>query len=137
MFVACNLPAGFMHEHDGVTFRLNGAHVGIDDPENLPKNGALNNSRDCEFGYGITELKDADEKAFMNWIDSEPGPLKGPDGKELQNPFAPIATGSIQWNASRAELVKSISKTEGMAIGGLTEKDLPDGVTRADDPKKK
>lgn len=134
MFVACSIPAGFQHiDAAGMpVFQLKGTHDGLD-PANLPANGAVNNSANVEYGYGITELTGDQEAAFMGWLDSKPGPLKKEDGSDAAVQFAPIATGAIQWNKSRSELVKSVSKGQGMAMAGLTQKDMPAGVSATAD----
>lgn len=134
MFVACSIPAGFQHIDDSgqVIFHLNGTHVGLD-PENLPRNGSVNNSAMTEYGYGITELKGDQESAFAAWLASTPGPLKDAQGKDAKVQFAPIATGAIKWNNSRSELVKDVAKSQGMSMGGLTDKDMPSGLTGSGD----
>lgn len=126
LIIACNLPAGLIVEHGGFTIRLNGAHVGIDDPENLPRNGMMADTTDRISGYGLTTLDGLQADAFLEWWE---GVTQAPDGKPLQHPYAPIATGSLERFETKADARKELAKRDGMALGGLNpEKDLPEGV---------
>lgn len=132
IFVACNLPAGLIIDWDGLTFRLNGPHVGVD-LGNLPRNGMLEDNSIRASGYGLTTLEGAQADAFLAWVDSV---TKSPEGKPLQHPYAPIANGSIKWSKSAAETQKQAAEAEGMAMGGLDpDKDLPKEVETADETK--
>lgn len=122
LVVACSLPSGLAVDHAGKTIILNGAHVGVD-LEMLPKNGLLNDTELRGGGYGLTTLSDADAEVFLAWTDSV---TKGPDGKDLQEPFAPIATGAIIWAKSEKEVRSEAKSSPGTGIPGVDpEKELP------------
>ena len=134
LYVACSLPAGLIIEHDGLTFRLNGPHVGAD-LENLPRNGFMPDSEIRASGYGLTTLEGKQADAFEAWVK---GVTESPDGKPLQQPFAPIANGAIKWSKNANETRKAAAETEGMSIGGLDpDKDLPPEVETANESKTK
>lgn len=134
LYVACSLPAGLIIEQDGLTFRLNGPHVGVD-LGNLPRNGFMPDGENVASGYGLTTLEGNEADAFKAWVD---GVTKSPEGKLLQQPFAPIASGAIQWSENAAETRKAAAKGKGVAIGGIDpDKDLPPEVETADETKSK
>lgn len=133
IFVACNLPAGLIIDYNGETFRLNGPHVGAD-LENLPRNGYMPDNEIRASGYGLTTLEGKHADAFKAWAESV---TKSPEGKPLQTPYAPIASGALKWSESAAETRKEATKGNGMALAGLDpDKDLPNEVETADETKK-
>lgn len=132
LFVACSLPAGLIIDWDGLVFRLNGPHVGVD-MDNLPRNGMMEDNSLRASGYGITKLEGAQADAFEAWAKSV---TESPEGKPLQHPFAPIANGALKWSKSEGETRKQAADGAGMSIGGLDpEKDLPKDVETADETK--
>lgn len=133
--VACSLPAGLVIEQNGETVRLNGGHVGLSaDPDNLPRNGFMPDTPDRGSGYGLTRLDGDQEAAFLLWVEAV---TKGPDGKPLQHPFAPIASGAIIWAKNEADARKEAAAGS-VAVPGLDpDKDLPEGIEADKSAKEK
>jgi hypothetical protein len=131
-FVACALSSGLVIEFAGTTVKLNGANEGLD-PLNLPRNGMADDTAFRMSGYGLTRLDDANEAAFLGWVDEV---TKAPDGKTpLKDPFAPIANGAIFWAGSEADLRKEANKNESKGMGLDPSKDLPADVETSDETK--
>lgn len=131
--VACSLPAGLTVEQSGQVINLNGTHVGID-MENLPRNGSAPDTDVRAAGFGLTKLEGDQEAAFLLWVDAV---TKGPDGKPLSHPFAPIASGALIWAKSEGDVRKEAANSKERAIAGLDpSKDLPEGLQTSEETKK-
>lgn len=93
-FVACKLPNGLEISHEGKTIVLHGANIG-EDLENVSRNGAPTDNALRSYGYGFTELSDANAQTFQNWCDFVT--YKGGDkaNGKLADPFLALENGSI------------------------------------------
>lgn len=122
LVVACSLPSGLAVDHGGKTIVLNGANVSTN-LEMLPANGSQGDTELRAAGYGLTFLSDADAETFLAWVASV---TKAPDGSDLREPFAPIATGAVKWNKTEKEARTEAKNSPGTGIPGIDPaKELP------------
>lgn len=137
--VAVKLPHGLQVTTAGRVINLNGPNEGYD-PDNLPKNGALRDDAAVSAGYGLTELKGDDDKAFARWVNDVTFKDGDKTKGKLDEPFKALENGSIMTFASmsdaRAEL-KSISESVVTGFEGLGQEDIKKaGIEQNPDAKK-
>lgn len=123
MFVACNMPQGLIVDHQGQRIEINGGANGLSALD-LVKNGEAPDTALRYHGWGITELTGPTADAFHDWMGIS---AKG-DG--------PVKFGQIEVFDKLADAqkeVRSRSKQRSGFDGLDPDKDLPQGVEKADD----
>ncbi len=89
-FYASKLPHGLEVDHAGKTVILAGANIG-EELDNPSKNGSPRENRRRVYGFGLTELSEAQTETFEAWRKS----VTLRDGVKLPGGFPAFDNGSI------------------------------------------
>lgn len=133
---ACNLPHGLEIHHHGQLVTLHGANIG-EELDNPSKNGSPRDNRTRVYGFGLTELNDAQAEAFESWKTE----VTTKDGKPLADGgFPAFENGNILGPfKSRADAEKEVAALASIVQTGFegvdpeAEKDKKGGVTTRKD----
>jgi hypothetical protein len=137
MFVACKLPHGLQITHAGKVLRINGPNEGMDlsDPA---KNGAERDTAKSYGGFGLTELKDDDAKAYQAWVAAVTFKDGDKSKGKHEEPFAALENGALldfpSQAAARSE-IDAIGKSVTSGFEGVDPSDKKNGVEKNTDAK--